>query len=499
MRERKLNRRQFLRLSASAAAGAILAGCRQAATPQVVEKEVVVEKVVKETVVVEKEVKAAPVRDPYNLPNAATGVPYEIKPTINDGKPIHLDYWEWALDRADYEKEWAQEYMNIYPNVTIEVTNVGGGEYWPKLAMNIPAGQGPDIYHMHTSRQTEFCAGLMEPMLDHVADQDFLTKHWIGYAEGAFDCPGGKRYYIPMGAQMPVLFINRAMWDEAGLTDNDVPKSWDDLWEVAKTLTKHDSAGRIVQAGFVPSLGIFLWNMIWQQGRYLFTADRQHAQVDNPEVRKAMEFIQKLYGPDGVTDINFPTWLEAFSSEQAAMCLVESWYVSVVRRNNPDLEWFAALQPTYTGTLEPTVGRMHFAVEAVVNPYAPPERKAVAWDFWHFLYSDDDRVVRTIALRNGMLPAYKKLLDHPAVKDDEVAKVLAPGVEYGIIIGEVPAVYGQALQNFLIDPVLQGAMSIEDAMKAAQAEADTQLAQRSDWAILERGYPHDNLMIPDQP
>ncbi len=55
MVKRKLNRRDFLRLSAAAATGAVMASCAPA-TPIVIEKEVIKEVPVEKAVVVEKEV-----------------------------------------------------------------------------------------------------------------------------------------------------------------------------------------------------------------------------------------------------------------------------------------------------------------------------------------------------------------------------------------------------------------------------------------------------------
>ena len=214
MKEKKLGRRDFLRLSAAAATGAALAGCQPQVVKETVEVEKEVtkivekEKVVKETVQVE--VTPTPARDVRSMPNAATGMPYEIKPSINNGEPIEFDYWEWALDRSYYEIEWAQEYMNIYPNVTINVVTQGGGDHWTKMMLNAPVGEGPAFFHMHTNRLTEFCdGGFMDPMPDHVASQLHLDTSWLGFKEGAFDCPGGsgKRYFVPMGAQMPLLFM----------------------------------------------------------------------------------------------------------------------------------------------------------------------------------------------------------------------------------------------------------------------------------------------------
>ena len=171
---------------------------------------------------------------------------------------------------------------------------------------------------------------------------------------------------------------------------------------------------------------------------------------------------------------------------------------SVLRRNNPDLEWFAALIPTPDGELPPAYGTVRFAVEAVVNPFAPPEVKDVAWDFWHFLYSNDTRLAKTIALRNGFIPPYDKLIDDPAVKRDAVASVVAEGVEYGVV-NDVPDVVRQVILQVLLDSVLLADVSIQDALQEAEEAANAELAQRENWNILERNYQHDDLMIPNQP
>lgn len=504
MAEKRLTRREAIRLLGATAATGVLAACQPQVLEKVVRETVEVEKVVRETVPVEKLVKETVVvaptaaRDALNLPNAATGIPYEVKPQINDGKPIKLTYWEWAGFRAVYEKKWAQEYMSIYPNVTIEITTVPWDEYWTKIFTNVPAGQGPDLFHFHTDHFAQSCTGnLLDPMPDYVADQAFLTENWVGFKEGAFDC-NGKRFFVPMGLQLPLLFINQKIWEEAGLTEKDVPKSWDQAREIAKKLTKTDSAGRIVQAGLLLDPYYAVPWLQWQQGRYLFTSDKRRAQIDTPETLKAVKFIQDLNTTDKVTDPNFPSFDEAFPSGQAAMIVSMSYLVSVLRRTAPDLQWFVALTPTWSGTPKPTLGLMHFAVEAAVNAFAPADRKKVAWDFWHFAYSNDQRLVNDIALYNGMIPAYKKLQAHPAVKADPVATVLASGVDYGLLLGEYPAVLSDIIRQQVLDAVLVGGVAPETALKSAQRAADQELAKRS-WNVLERNYRHADLMLPGQP
>ena len=89
----------------------------------------------------------------------------------------------------------------------------------------------------------------------------------------------------------------------------------------------------------------------------------------------------------------------------------------------------------------------------------------MAWDFWHFLYSEDDRLVRTCGLRNGMVPAYDKLQKHPAVLSDPFANVVASGLDNGIIIAEMPNVWAQTVDQFVFDEVIIGGKEIRSALQ----------------------------------
>lgn len=493
MKRQHFNRRDFLQLSAGVTAGALVAGCSSAPASES-QSEAPAAAPISRTIDVPANV--------MELDNAATGIPYEVKESINGGEPITLEYWEWALDRFEYEQEWAEEYMKLYPNVTINVSNQSWSDYWTKLTVNVPAGQGPALWHMHTSKLTEFCDGqLMDPMPDWVANREFLDEHWVAFPNGAMDCPTGtpgSRHFIPMGTMMPVMYINTQLWEEAGFTEADVPKSWEQLRSVARALTKYDSADRIVQAGYQTAWLEFIISSQYQQGRYLFTADGKKAQIVNQEMLNTLQFIKDLHEVDRVTDPEFPDRLDAFAAGQTAIMSGYSWVTSVLRRNNPDLEWFASIIPTVDGELSPAYGQLRFAVEAVVNAFAPPEEKEVAWDFWHFLYSNDTRVAETVALRNGFIPPYDKLIDLEITQDDEVASVIASAVDWGVV-GDTPAVYNTGIGQDLIDPILLAGMDIQQAMESAEGAINDELAQRDDWNIIERNYKHHNLMIPDQP
>jgi multiple sugar transport system substrate-binding protein len=435
---------------------------------------------------------------PADSGQSATGVPYVKKDQINGGKPIKLTYWEWVNTRADYEKRWTQEYKAMYPNVDIEVVMQPWESYFQALATNIPSG-APALFHMHVSRQSQFCdSKLMAPIPDTVANNDYLNKHWVGFSEGALDCDDGSRHYLPMGTQLPILLINTDMWKAAGLGDADLPKSWEQLRQAAVKLTQKDARGRISVAGLSMIPQEYLQNAVYQQGRYLFTADTKRVQVQNPEFKKAVQFFSDLLHVDNAFD---PALIDlqwnAFLGKRAAMYIGFSWIVGSVRPLSKDMNWIGIPMPTPTGELPPAYGNMRFPVEAAVNPYAPDDVKAVAWDFFHYTYSRPSNVLNDMALNNGFVPAYNDVLDAPAVKDDPIMNALAPTMEYGVI-SDVPDPIRDE-QTQLLQQVVLDASDLDGKLAAAEQKMNTILAQRDKWPILERRYKHNDLMIPNQP
>ena len=429
---------------------------------------------------------------------SATGVPYVKKDQINGGKPIKLTYWEWVNTRAEYEKRWAAEYHEMYPNVEIEIVMQPFEQYFQALATNIPSGQ-PELFHMHTSRASQFCdSNLMDPIPADVADPAYLKEHWVGFSEGALSCDDGSLHYVPMGTQLPILLINTDMWKEAGLTDADIPKSWEQLRQAAIKLTQRDARGRINVAGLSMIPQEYLQNAVYQQGRYLFTADTKKVQVQNPEYKKAVQFFSDLLHVDNAFD---PALIElqwnAFLGKRAAMYIGFSWIVGSVRPLSEGMGWIGVPMPTPDGDLTPAYGTMRFPVEASVNPYAPADAKAVAWDFWHYTYSRPSNVLNDMALNNGFVPAYNDVLDDPAVTDDPIMAALAPTMEYSII-SDVPDPV-RIEQTQLLEQVILDPNDLDGKLAAAEQKMNAVMAQRESWPILERRYKHDDLMIPDQP
>ena len=138
MEKRKLNRRDFLRLSAAAATGAIAAACAPAA-PQVieVEKEVPVEKVVVETVEVEKVVRETVVVE---------------KEVIREAKPAQKVRLRWLCRHLAMPEEgkraWEQAYpifQEKHPNIEVQYLPTPP-DFVNKIVAAVVAGNAPDLF-----------------------------------------------------------------------------------------------------------------------------------------------------------------------------------------------------------------------------------------------------------------------------------------------------------------------------------------------------------------
>ena len=167
-------------------------------------------------------------------------VKFDPNKLVNDGKPIEIEYWTW--NEGDPAITMAKDYEKIYPNVTIKVVNHPWDDYWTKLPLALKGDNGPAIFNIHNSQHD-----LLFPYLapydikteDLQADFTSVDPHIID----------GKVYYTDSMINTGNIYYNKKLWQEAGLTDNDIPKTWEQFREVAKKLTKKDG-NKITQASF---------------------------------------------------------------------------------------------------------------------------------------------------------------------------------------------------------------------------------------------------------
>jgi multiple sugar transport system substrate-binding protein len=147
----------------------------------------------------------------------------------------------------------------------------------------------------------------------------------------------GKFVCAPKDFSTLQLEINTDMWKAAGLTDSDVPTTWDQLATVAKKLTRGKVTG-LVTSNEYQRLGAFMV----QAGGNLTNPQNTKATVDTAANTKALTYVQ-----DGLkagwwkytSDVGAGWGGEAFGKGLAAMTIEGNWISGAMQSDYPKIKY----------------------------------------------------------------------------------------------------------------------------------------------------------------
>lgn len=191
----------------------------------------------------------------------------------------------------------------------------------------------PDVFYVDASRFADYAKiGALEPYGDKLSNAgDFYDslKQTFTYQ--------GKFYCAPKDFSTLALQVNTGLWTKAGLTDADVPKTWDQLKSVSQKL-KAAGITPLVVGDTRDRLNAFMV----QSGGWLLSADGTKATVDSPENLQALQFVQGLL-KEGLA--KYPKQVdagwggEAFGKEKAAMTIEGNWIKGAMSHDFPNLKY----------------------------------------------------------------------------------------------------------------------------------------------------------------
>ena len=221
---------------------------------------------------------------------------------------------------------WAKKTGNT---VTVTVAS----DMQQQLAQGFASGSPADVFYMDASRFADYAKnGSLYAYADQISDNnDFYEplRQTFTYE--------GKQYCVPKDFSTLALQINTDAWKKAGLTDADVPTTWDQLEAVSKKLTTKDQAGLGIGVG-IDRLGAF----VVQNGGWWLTEDGSGPAANSPEVTQALEWVQKNVkaGNFKMSNQLDAGWGgEAFGTEKAAMTIEGNWIKGAAKNDYPKLRY----------------------------------------------------------------------------------------------------------------------------------------------------------------
>lgn len=214
-------------------------------------------------------------------------------------------------------KEATQSWATKTDN-TVEV--IAASDLGQQLGQAFASTSPPDLFYTDASKIGTFAkAGNLYAYGDQVKDAGFLPTLVNAFTyKGTFYC-------APKDYSTLALQINTDMWKAAGLTDADVPKTWDQLESVAKKLTTGKVTGLVI-GNDINRSGAFMK----QAGGWIVSEDGTKMTATSGPPLLGLQEVQKLMKA-GVLKFNTDTspatgWGgEAFGKGLAAMTIEGNW------------------------------------------------------------------------------------------------------------------------------------------------------------------------------
>ena len=276
-----------------------------------------------------------------------------------------LVLWDWFDARAELYKEAAAKYREVRPDVEVVVEPLPWDEFWTKLALASVTGVGPDITQFHNEQYPMF-EGQLAPFPEELFPPEEMNATYLMFDE-AFNLDG-HFYYMPAGIMSGLVFYNVDLVTSAGY--DGVPGTWAELLEMAKKLTRIDSSGAMVQAGFsAQDLGLFI-DLLYQNGGFLYGEDGV-TWGEDPGREAMITFNSLLHS--GTSDTPAQPLSGSFEGGQAAMRYNWTWFGAFLQQS--DVEWDVAPLPTSTGQSHPARGRNNYEAGLAVLATADPEKQ----------------------------------------------------------------------------------------------------------------------------
>jgi multiple sugar transport system substrate-binding protein len=220
--------------------------------------------------------------------------------TGGDGEVTVLRVMAWAgPEEREIEQRILDTFRERHPGIRIELESITAN-YRERLLTSIAAGTPPDVALVDNGSfgAAPFIArGLLvnvAPYLDRIGVD---TSAYYPEVLEIFRRPGGL-YAFPKDFNPIVVYLNRDLFEQAGVALPDLDWTWDDFLDIARRLTRDvDGDGRLDTFGTLVRRAFYLWQpWVWAAGGDVLSPDGRRATgyLNAPETERAIRFLTDL-------------------------------------------------------------------------------------------------------------------------------------------------------------------------------------------------------------
>ncbi|MEM7736771.1 MAG: sugar ABC transporter substrate-binding protein [Deinococcota bacterium] len=381
----------------------------------------------------------------------------------------------------------ADAFMAENPDIEIEIWSRPWGDYFTTIQTLWAAGDAsviPDVMFL-SPIQSYAADGVLEPLASYIEATDYpVDDYWPSLLEfGIYD---EQIYGLPRDIGLEVLYYNKDIFDEVGVSYPDESWTWDDLQAAAEQLTNVTNSGRVIRHALAMEGGKYqLW--VGQNGGSILDDMRNPSRctLAEPAAVEAISYFADMMNSNhAMRDANLGQAggdAAVFQSGQAAMIIQNASRISAF--NAADMNYDVAVVPIPEGGQ-----RSASAGGAAWTMSSFSDDKDVAWTFLSWLQGTDGG--QAIYTASGeILPA----LQSTAESDAFMSLSDSPANRMAFITEGQNAKVGRIgyfaewneLNGSIISPAMQRIWSGE----ASAAEVLPALCEDVDAFLASNGFP----------
>jgi multiple sugar transport system substrate-binding protein len=260
-----------------------------------------------------------------------------------------------------------------------------------KVPSAFATGDGPDIFLLSPGDFLRYYnGGVLADLTPHM-DREAIADYGSSLDSRKVD---GKVYALPMEVEPLAMFYAVDLWEKAGLSEGDIPTTWDRMLDIGDKLRGTSRAGLVFECnpGYYQNFTWYPW--MWQGGGNVLDKEG-NVSFDSKATRQALQLWQDAvrHGIAPRTNPAAGDVISGFKAGNVAMWQQGIWNVSSFKAYAPKYRYGAFKLPLPPGgTYTTALGGWSFCANAQGrNPEAAAE--FCAWALGSMKDDSIDRMV----------------------------------------------------------------------------------------------------------
>lgn len=390
-------------------------------------------------------------------------------------------------------RELRTAFNQAEPNITVEIEEVPGGEWYQRFQLALASGTAPDcVFESAGTITASVRNGAVHPLDEFLAGDSRIKRDDyfdISFNTVTFD---GKTYGLPYDGGSLALFYNQELFEAAGIPvpDPQTPLSWDQILEFGRALTvdmggKHPGEDgfdptRIKQYGILPPTDIYQCGVfVWGNGGEVISEEGE-VPIDEAAAAEGLQFLADLIAKHHIAPVPGIEQAGQASFLTGGIAMEYSGVWNMVRYRDASFAWGVA--PFPLGKVRASTG---FYSPLVIT--AASQNKEAAWRWISFCCSEEGQ--RIVAGLGQAVPPLRNLANsevflnpqRPPENEQVFLEEMAPeilrtpgdklGRWFGGYAQEFPQIFDPAF-----DPVWRGEKTAAEAASEVRPKLEHLLA-----------------------